>query len=560
MPYAPVQGRKEPAEKDERTQVERLAEEGLSAPVREAAEKSLAGNAEQIHQFLTTGRHEAAAAAYRTKAVQLSSTGSTQTRAAAKEAIKAGTTQALVDFLDEGQFAAREADERTRAIQLSSSGGPEVQAAAKVALVGPPQVIRAFVQTGQYKAARQDRLTATHVAGVQQLIAEAAGVAATAQQNAHLANEHALRAEKAAEEARKAANAAQKSSAEADGYAKKAQESARQAEASAAQAAESARQARAAEADANNAATRAVRSATQAQSWANYARGSADQAWTAAGEARASATAAGKDAQAANKAADEAKQIVVDKQRKEAAEWRKLQEAWKKKFAEANASKEEDDDGWPDWAPGWLKKGAGAVKDGAETFADYATSILSNGDIWAGSFETLLGLGGIGLGASGDIGGGFLCATGVLCVAGAPAIVASTGVIIGGAYATADGVGRIDEGLGTALREARSKRAGSKGGGGSGQTPKIIHDNVKKVMNGERSQRRNPDGTPDFYEGRTSGPNKTPPSVLRKWKDAKIYDMGDGENNYRILVNNYGDIGWISEHNYNRVTIYDPKG
>lgn len=60
-------------------------------------------------------------------------------------------------------------------------------------------------------------------------------------------------------------------------------------------------------------------------------------------------------------------------------------------------------------------------------------------------------------GASGDVGGGALCITGVGCLAGAPAIAASTTLLVGGAFTSADGIGRIDEGLRAALRDAQSK-------------------------------------------------------------------------------------------------------
>ncbi|MFF0082257.1 colicin E3/pyocin S6 family cytotoxin [Streptomyces canus] len=61
------------------------------------------------------------------------------------------------------------------------------------------------------------------------------------------------------------------------------------------------------------------------------------------------------------------------------------------------------------------------------------------------------------VGASGDIAGGALCITGIGCLAGAPAIAASTTLAVGGGFTAADGIGRFNDGLGQALREAQSK-------------------------------------------------------------------------------------------------------
>jgi hypothetical protein len=78
--------------------------------------------------------------------------------------------------------------------------------------------------------------------------------------------------------------------------------------------------------------------------------------------------------------------------------------------------------------------------------------------------------------------------------------------------------------------------------------------------------RLNKDGSgPDRFEVRT-GANPTPGAHVRKWgpstpdgnDSALIYDMGDGKNNYRILVNRYGDVGWVKEHNYNNIRVYKP--
>ncbi len=204
-------------------------------------------------------------------------------------------------------------------------------------------------------ARRKDDLAAAHRAQIERLIAGAASVAATAQQNAHLANEHAARARKAADRAEEYKKQAQASAAEAKKYADQAKKSAERAEASARQAAESAKQARAAEASAHDAARRAEASAARAEASAAWARSSADEAWTAANNARSSAIQAGKDSEAADKASTEAKEIALKKQREEEA--RSREEAARKARAEFQKMKEDaaaelgeegDDFSWQD--------------------------------------------------------------------------------------------------------------------------------------------------------------------------------------------------------------------
>lgn len=77
-------------------------------------------------------------------------------------------------------------------------------------------------------------------------------------------------------------------------------------------------------------------------------------------------------------------------------------------------------------------------------------------------------------------------------------------------------------------------------------------------MKNGRANRPKPNGDPDVYEKRTS----TPDRVWRKWGNADIYDVygASDPNRYRIIINKYGDIGWIDAHNYDRVIPYRPKG
>ncbi|MFF2465954.1 hypothetical protein [Streptomyces mirabilis] len=66
--------------------------------------------------------------------------------------------------------------------------------------------------------------------------------------------------------------------------------------------------------------------------------------------------------------------------------------------------------------------------------------------------------------ASGDVAGGGLCLAVIGCLAGAPAIVASTALAGAGIYGVTDGIGRFSDGLGRALREAESTGRTQSGG------------------------------------------------------------------------------------------------
>jgi hypothetical protein len=217
------------------------------------------------------------------------------------------------EFLTTGQYQARSQDERVRAAQLIDSGGPQVKSAARIALEGPADLLDQFMQVGQYKAQRQDFLGATHTAQIEQLIADAAGIAATAQKNA--ANAH------------KAAALAAKAAKEAADWAKKADASAKQAQGYADQAATSAKDSGLRRPGSrlrphrpqggrlrHQAASDAAASAVDAAQWA---QASATAAHTAGDQARASAIAAGKDYNAAEQAFKDAFQAAVEKKEAE---------------------------------------------------------------------------------------------------------------------------------------------------------------------------------------------------------------------------------------------------
>ncbi|MFE7129682.1 hypothetical protein ACFVIM_02360, partial [Streptomyces sp. NPDC057638] len=309
---------KSSAERDEFGRVEQLATVSEVAPVRTAAESALDGTPAQIKTFLEAGQHQAAIHDYGVQVTQIVSAAPGRgVKDAGQAALNAGNAQALRDFITTGQYVSREQDDRVRAVQLVGSGTPEVKAAARIAMEGSREMMRAFVDNGQYMAQRKDHLAATHVQRVQGLIAGASLVAARAQIYANEAQRVAAVARKAAADAEKYKNAAAASAKEADGYAAQANQSAKDAEASAAQAAQSAKVARNAEASAHRSARQAGAHAARAEGSAASARGSASAAWASANTARADAIKAGKDAATAAVAAVEALVITVKKYRDE---------------------------------------------------------------------------------------------------------------------------------------------------------------------------------------------------------------------------------------------------
>ncbi|MFK4085752.1 polymorphic toxin-type HINT domain-containing protein [Kribbella sp. NPDC020789] len=81
--------------------------------------------------------------------------------------------------------------------------------------------------------------------------------------------------------------------------------------------------------------------------------------------------------------------------------------------------------------------------------------------------------------------------------------------------------------------------------------PKVVRDALE---NGTYTPRTKPDGSPDIFEARRD----TPLKIKEKWGGAQIYDVPGGGNSHRVLVNKYGDIGWISGHNYAKINVYKP--
>ncbi|MFB9437930.1 polymorphic toxin-type HINT domain-containing protein [Streptomyces showdoensis] len=104
-------------------------------------------------------------------------------------------------------------------------------------------------------------------------------------------------------------------------------------------------------------------------------------------------------------------------------------------------------------------------------------------------------------------------------------------------------------------------------GGNGPEVPGIIQQRIAEILAGQAQPRLNGDRTgPDRFEVRTGRNNPTPGAHARKWGPsspgandaALIYDMGDGENRYRILVNRHGDVGWVDNHNYRNIRVYTP--
>lgn len=520
-------GRQDASAQDDREDVEHLAEAAGSADVRAAASKALEGDAATVSAFLATGQYEAMKQDMRLYIARTIANAGSIEQQAGRTALDMDTAGALRQFITTDDAQARTQDERVRAAQLADSNnkrsGPEVKAAARIALEGPSGLLHAFITVGQYKAQRQDQLAATHESQIQQLIAQAAGVAATAQKNAAEAGKAAATAAKAAAEAAGYAKQADQSAKDAQKYATQANSYATQAEQSAKDAAASAKTARTAQQDAENAAAAAVTSAAQAHYSATAARGSADSAWTDAQQARASATAAGKDATAANQAANEAFHTAVVKRQQAQAQLRQ----W---YEQQRQNSQQDDDG--SWVPSWLK-------DTVNTIGDYGQAILGNSDIWKGLFETGAGVFGVGVGATIDVGGGGLCLTIIGCLEGAPAIVVGTGIAGTGIYGITDGISRFNNGLGQALREAEGTPASGEPQVDSNGWPVPTQSNClecAEVIKGKAGG--------EIYEMKDSlgaklGPSKRDP--FGKWhnhflviKDGRAYDAFTGSGGMEL--------------------------
>ncbi|WP_086771398.1 RHS repeat-associated core domain-containing protein [Streptomyces bobili] len=120
------------------------------------------------------------------------------------------------------------------------------------------------------------------------------------------------------------------------------------------------------------------------------------------------------------------------------------------------ASSESDTSGNDDGGLlGWLG-------DAADTVVNYGSAIVSQPEIWWGAAETAGSMLLIGFGEELIVGGGAFCvATVVGCALGVPAATGGVALVGVGTAGTADGIGRINDGLGKALREVDGKSTGS---------------------------------------------------------------------------------------------------
>ncbi|MGW7409720.1 polymorphic toxin-type HINT domain-containing protein [Streptomyces sp. NPDC054833] len=95
------------------------------------------------------------------------------------------------------------------------------------------------------------------------------------------------------------------------------------------------------------------------------------------------------------------------------------------------------------------------------------------------------------------------------------------------------------------------------------EVPGIVLRRIQQIQDGQAQPRLTPGGDVDKFEVRRD----TPGAHARKWGPsapgagdaATIYDMGDGQNRYRILVNRYGNIGWLDQHNYRNIHLFNPS-
>ncbi|WP_228991149.1 colicin E3/pyocin S6 family cytotoxin [Streptomyces sp. DH8] len=120
-----------------------------------------------------------------------------------------------------------------------------------------------------------------------------------------------------------------------------------------------------------------------------------------------------------------------------------------------------------------------------------------------------LGIVMVGGGTGEALAGGAICITGVGCLAGAPAIAMSAGLIVAGAYSITEGVTRFDKGLGTALREARARQGAS-----------------QEVATGSVKAPSTLDAFPGAQRAKPKMPVQGGGGLRKRWKDNKgtIYE------------------------------------
>ncbi|MGW2400789.1 polymorphic toxin-type HINT domain-containing protein [Kitasatospora sp. NPDC001664] len=308
-------------DRDDRVSAMTIAQRSTKAAERLAAETASVGTTAQVHEFVLNGAYPGKDDDDRVLLSQIMTAGGPGVKEAGSKALDGGI-EAVRAFLAVGQYKARDDDNRVLISQAMTAGGGEVKAAGQAALSGPASGLVTFLQIGLPKAQQRDSYTRAHVATVSSYLASIDGSVSTARQYAAQASQSYALARNAQVEAQGYADKATASAQEADRWAAQAAESARQAKASAEQAAAYARQAQNSAASADAAVRRADASASAAEGFAAQAKKYADEAKKSSDDAKASAAAAKKSSEEAEQAAKEAREIVWQKQQKEAAEGR----------------------------------------------------------------------------------------------------------------------------------------------------------------------------------------------------------------------------------------------
>ncbi|GAA4670868.1 RHS repeat-associated core domain-containing protein [Phytohabitans rumicis] len=100
----------------------------------------------------------------------------------------------------------------------------------------------------------------------------------------------------------------------------------------------------------------------------------------------------------------------------------------------------------------------------------------------------------------------------------------------------------------------------------AGTTPVLVHNDddipnvvstaIENIKNGNGEARLNPDKSLDIFEGRGVAPK-----VARKWTGSQIYNVPGSQDRYRILVNQYGDVGWVDvdDKKYQKIVLTGTK-
>ncbi|GAA2871315.1 ALF repeat-containing protein [Paenarthrobacter ilicis] len=184
--------------------------------VKKAAETALASGDAAVKNFIGSGY----AAAIKQDAVRPSafegdrqaaykalSAGGPYVKKAAKAALESVSHADTRYFLEYGYADAQELDNRILAYQTMDDAGLELRAAANVALDGSRADAQVFATAGQFAALERDNATTEHIASVDAMLTELAGLADKAKLDAGQAAAAAAEAARAAEQARRDAEA-----------------------------------------------------------------------------------------------------------------------------------------------------------------------------------------------------------------------------------------------------------------------------------------------------------------------------------------------------------------